>query len=274
MAAEKPLLQDPPREVRLLRWSWWPGQDARRHTPQAHPQGSLLLPEEPGWGLTELLVLDSEQVLALLRRFELPLRWHIRLAVYPLPSSADDPPAAPLEGWDLIAAGLTPHNWEGLTSGPPLADGRPSLLLVSDDNLNPLQASRVAQLVPLQRAGRSPGCPADSGHPRAAATGDQAARLPRALAPKPIQFLLDHRECLALRPQAMGVLSGWDGQQCDEAAPHRSPAHPCLVLGRHPAEPDAASSSNRSRQRCSCFLAAGVPSAGKQVRKSLSALGW
>ena len=154
MAAEKPLLQDPPREVRLLRWSWEPGQDVLRVTPQA--QGSLLLPEEPGWGLTELLALDSGRVLALLRRFEPPLRWHIRLAVYPLPSSADEPAAAPVAEWDLIAAGLSPDNWEGLTPGPPLADGRPSLLLVSDDNLNPLQASRVAQLEALRGEGCQP----------------------------------------------------------------------------------------------------------------------
>lgn len=156
MAAEKPLLQDPPREVRLLRWSWEPGQDGRRVTPQAQAQGSLLLPEEPGWGLTELLALDSGRVLALLRRFEPPLRWHIRLAVYPLPSSADEPAAAPVAEWDLIAAGLSPDNWEGLTPGPPLADGRPSLLLVSDDNLNPLQASRVAQLEALRGEGCQP----------------------------------------------------------------------------------------------------------------------
>ncbi|MEX1316179.1 MAG: esterase-like activity of phytase family protein [Synechococcaceae cyanobacterium] len=153
MGAEKALLQDPARQVRLLRWSWWQGQDPRFEAPQASPQGSLLLPEEDGWGLTELLVLDSGRVLALLRRFEAPLHWHIRLAVYPLPALPDDPPAVPLAEWDLIAAGLTPDNWEGLTPGPPLPDGRPSLLLVSDDNLSPLQASRVAQLAPVRGAG-------------------------------------------------------------------------------------------------------------------------
>jgi hypothetical protein len=156
MGAEKPLLQDPPRRVRLLRWHWLAGQDPRRDAPVATDQGSLLLPPDEDWGLTELLVLDATRVLALLRRFEPPLSWHNSLALYPLPASAGEPPVAPLVTWDLNAAGLTPDNWEGVTSGPPLADGRPSLLLVSDDNLSPLQASRVAQLAPLQGSG----CPA------------------------------------------------------------------------------------------------------------------
>jgi hypothetical protein len=153
MGAEMSLLQDPPRQVRLLRWHWRAGEDPRRDAPVAAHQGSLLLPEEEGWGLTELLVLDGARLLALLRRFEAPLGWHNRLALYPLPEAGDDPPVAPLLQWDLGAAGLTPDNWEALTPGPPLADGRPSLLLVSDDNLNPLQASRVAQLAPTQGSG-------------------------------------------------------------------------------------------------------------------------
>lgn len=153
MGTEKPLLQDPPRQVRLLRWSWRPGQDPLTAAPEAGAQGALLLPAGDDWGLTELLVLDSQRLLALLRRFDPPLHWQSRLALYPLPPDASDRTVAPLAQWDLIASGLTPDNWEGLTFGPPLADGRPSLLVVSDDNLNPFQANRVAQLVPLQGAG-------------------------------------------------------------------------------------------------------------------------
>nr|WP_255510525.1 esterase-like activity of phytase family protein [Cyanobium sp. LEGE 06143] len=71
------------------------------------------------------------------------------MALYPLPAATDDAAAPPLAEWDLIATGLSPDNWEGLIPGPPLSDGRPTLLLLSDDNLNPLQANRLAQLAPL-----------------------------------------------------------------------------------------------------------------------------
>lgn len=152
MAAEQPLLQDPPTAVRLLRWQWPAGSDPRSTPPAAIPQGALLLPGQ-GWGLTDLLVAAPDRLLALLRRFEPPFSWRIRLALYALPSP-NAPALAPLADWDLIAAGLTPDNWEGLSPGPPLADGRPSLLLVSDDNFNPLQANRLAQLSP----NRNPAC--------------------------------------------------------------------------------------------------------------------
>jgi hypothetical protein len=151
MAAEHPLLQDPARQLRLLLWSWPQGLEPRRDPPQAREWGSLLLPPGPDWGLTDLLALPSNQLLALLRRFEAPDRWQIRLALYPLSTAAPAArPARPLAQWDLIARGLSPDNWEGLSFGPRLADGRPSLLLVSDDNLRPFQANRVALLSPRQ----------------------------------------------------------------------------------------------------------------------------
>jgi hypothetical protein len=162
MAAEFPLLQDPPDAVRLLRWQWPAGADASTATPTSLPQGALRLPGE-GWGLTELLLVEPGRLLALLRRFEAPFSWRIRLALYPLPQSPDPATAAaaaqpldPLASWDLIAAGLAADNWEGLSPGPPLADGRPTLLLASDDNFNPLQASRLALLSPV----RTDTCPA------------------------------------------------------------------------------------------------------------------
>ncbi|MFM7269650.1 MAG: esterase-like activity of phytase family protein [Cyanobium sp.] len=148
MAAEIPLLQDPPRLVRLLRW-WWPaGADPARTTPKPSAQGALELPEGEGWGLTDLLALGPHQLLALLRRFEAPDRWQIRLALYPLPPAGNSAAAPPLAEWDLITIGLIPDNWEALAPGPTLSDGRPTLLLASDDNLNPLQANRLALLTP------------------------------------------------------------------------------------------------------------------------------
>lgn len=146
MAAESALLQDPPGVVRLLRWQWPAGREQHSSSPTARPAGALQLPQGAGWGLTDLLVLEAGQLLALLRRFEPPFSWQIRLALYPQPPAQSGAAAKASAEWDLLAAGLSPDNWEGLSFGPPLADGRRSLLLVSDDNLNPLQANRLALL--------------------------------------------------------------------------------------------------------------------------------
>jgi hypothetical protein len=157
MAAERPLLQGPRDQVPLLRWFWPSGLDPRRDAPQAQSQGALRPPTGEGWGLTDLLVLHppgpgSPQLLTLWRRYRDPFQWNNQLRLYPLP--APDAVVDALEHWDLQAMGLTPENWEGLSLGPELSPGQPSLLLVSDDNLNPLQTSRLAHL----QARHSPTC--------------------------------------------------------------------------------------------------------------------
>lgn len=145
MAAERPLLQDPPDRVRVLRW--------QTHEQGAHAEemGALKLPPQPDWGVTDLLVWpalgeQAPSLLVLLRRFEPPARWHNRLALYPLP--AHGRVVSPWRQWDLHELGLTPENWEALSWGPPQPSGQPTLLLVSDDNLNPWQQTLLAQLVP------------------------------------------------------------------------------------------------------------------------------
>lgn len=163
MAAEKPLRQDPADHVRLLRWWWSPDKNSKVDPPQASPQGALQLPLEvpsvpssglpsqKGWGLTDLLVWGDRKekavkLLALLRQYIAPNTWRNRLALYRLPRPGTL--STPLQSWDLQSIGLTPDNWEGLSQGPPSADGSPTLLLVSDDNLNPAQANRLALLKP------------------------------------------------------------------------------------------------------------------------------
>ena len=159
MAAEKPLRQDPADQVRLLRWWWSPQKNSNVDPPQASPQGALQLPfdlpselpSDKGWGLTDLLAWRDRKeqpvtLLALLRRYIAPNTWHNRLALYRLPRPGTV--SKPLQSWDLQSIGLTPDNWEGLSQGPPSADGSPTLLLVSDDNLNPVQANRLALLKP------------------------------------------------------------------------------------------------------------------------------
>jgi hypothetical protein len=151
MAAEKPLQQDPPDRVRLLRWEPAPGESLvpRAMQPLALPPGN--------WGLTDLLAHTSSQPPALLgiwRRFEAPGSWQARLVLYPWPSDRPgDPPLAPRQQWNLPQLGLAADNWEALLEGPALHDGRSSLLLASDDNFNPLQASHLARLAPRRLAG-------------------------------------------------------------------------------------------------------------------------
>lgn len=145
MAAERPLQQDPPDRVRLLRWQLRPSA-----TPQATALQPLAVPPD-GWGLTDLLA-TSNGLLGLWRRFQAPDQWQARLVLYPLPGN--DPaavPLAPRHHWDLNRLGLPRDNWEVLLAGPPLANGQPTLLLASDDNFNPLQASHLVRLSPLQR---------------------------------------------------------------------------------------------------------------------------
>lgn len=71
--------------------------------------------------------------------------------LYPKADPLQSRPAAPLAQWDLLSTGLVPDNWEALTAGPSLPDGSPVLVMVSDDNLSPLQANRLAMLVPRCR---------------------------------------------------------------------------------------------------------------------------
>jgi hypothetical protein len=167
LAAERPLLQDTPGSVRLLRYgplaAPMAAGPAGREPPGFTPLGSLALPlKGPEWGLTELLPLpEGAGLLGLVRGFEAPGRWWATLQLLPpLPpstaagSAAPAPPLRPLHGWDLLAEGIAPDNWEGLAVGPPLSDGRPTLLLVSDDNFSPLQANRLARIAPR----RQPSC--------------------------------------------------------------------------------------------------------------------
>lgn len=158
-AAERPLLQDTSDRIRLLRWWWPPGNDPNVDPPMAMEQGTLLIPEQPGWGLTDLVVLQEAApgeraplLLTLWRRFREPLHWENQLRLYPLPRNGATVQA--LVSWDLQAIGLTPENWEGISLGPLMSAGQPSIVLVSDDNLSSLQSSRLALLV----ARRSPSC--------------------------------------------------------------------------------------------------------------------
>ncbi|WP_413297255.1 esterase-like activity of phytase family protein [Synechococcus sp. MIT S9452] len=154
LAAEASLQQDSPRQLRLL-LAQQQGQQM-----QFTPLGTSLLVSaplvaQPHWGLTALLPAQAgaqPPLLALWRGYAEPNQWWNRLSLLP-PLPLDQRPRralAPLMRWDLRDVGLEPDNWEALTAGPQLEDGRPTLLLASDDNFSPFQQNRLALLAPLQ----------------------------------------------------------------------------------------------------------------------------
>ncbi|MEA5472801.1 esterase-like activity of phytase family protein [Synechococcus sp. CCY9201] len=151
MATEQPLLQDSARERRTLLWSV-PASSADITSRVLPP---LLAPDvSEAWGLTDLLALSGPSAtlptLALWRSFTPPGSWRAELSLVELQQDQWHRKAR----WDLISSGLPPDNWEGLTQGPTLADGRSSFVLVSDDNFNPFQQNLLAVIAPRHQ----PGC--------------------------------------------------------------------------------------------------------------------
>lgn len=107
-------------------------------------------------GLVDLLPLSANRLLALERGFSTGVGNTVRLYVVDLAGATDVKGRASLPAdlsgvrpvtktllLDLGSLGVTLDNLEGLTFGPPLPDGRRSLLLISDDNFSPTQQTQV-----------------------------------------------------------------------------------------------------------------------------------
>jgi predicted extracellular nuclease len=108
-------------------------------------------------GAVEILALSRTSLLVLERSFSLGAGNTIRLYEVDLSRATNILDIASLEehGFDDIEAatkrllihingiGVEPDNIEGMTFGPRLADGSPTLVLVADDNFNPLQTNQV-----------------------------------------------------------------------------------------------------------------------------------
>ncbi|QEY33428.1 esterase-like activity of phytase family protein [Synechococcus sp. RSCCF101] len=158
VGAESPLKQDRDDRVRLARLRM--EGSGIGPAPPAQPLRPLALqPRSANWGLTELLPLPrQDRLLALVRGYDPLQGWWARLQLYRLPGPVQAPdraaPLQPLMGWDLLADLLPADNWEGMTPGPPLPDGRATLLLLSDDNFSTRQRSWLVRLAPRRR----PGC--------------------------------------------------------------------------------------------------------------------
>lgn len=106
-------------------------------------------------GLVELVALSDSSFLALERSFSLGAGNSIRLFLISTAGADNVRQFDSLEGRndlttvakrlliDFADLDLTPDNIEGMTLGPNLADGRRSLILVSDDNFSSLQTTQI-----------------------------------------------------------------------------------------------------------------------------------
>ncbi len=108
-------------------------------------------------GLVELLDLGNGELLALERSFSVGAGNSVRLFAISTRGASDVRRLRRLDGrraaairpvgkrllLDLDSLGLELDNLEGMTFGPSLADGRRSLVLISDDNFNPAQKTQV-----------------------------------------------------------------------------------------------------------------------------------
>jgi hypothetical protein len=150
-----------PCRVRLLRYdrrgeSFVPGAQ------YVYPVEGIAHPG-PGFslnGLSELLTLPDGSLLALERGFTTARGMDIRLYRVELAGAAratDVSELATLLGaasrpvqktllYDFSRSGFVPDNLEGITWGPDLPDGDRTLVLVSDDNFEPLQQTQLVAL--------------------------------------------------------------------------------------------------------------------------------
>ena len=104
-------------------------------------------------GLVELLPLNNQFLLAMERSFSVGVGNSVALRLVGLPGAddvsgldsligADVESVTEAEVLDLTTLGLTLDNLEGMTFGPRLANGRRSLLIVSDNSSTPGQVSQ------------------------------------------------------------------------------------------------------------------------------------
>lgn len=124
--------------------------------PSPGPDGLLLN------GLSDLIALDAERLLALERQYVEGMGNSVRLYEVSLAGATDVSAFDSLSGaaWtpakkslllDLSDLGIPAANFEGMSLGPALPDGRQSLVLVTDDNFNPRQEATTFVLLAVDR---------------------------------------------------------------------------------------------------------------------------
>lgn len=137
--------------ARLLRYNLRSHKGDKQYV---YPVGPIVEPPVPAGqfavnGLVEVLPLTQHSMLAMERSFSVGAGNTIRISLVDLGRASDVDRFTSLAGqsfrpvektllFDLDALGLTLDNVEGMTFGPTLPDGRRSLVLVSDNNFDPL----------------------------------------------------------------------------------------------------------------------------------------
>lgn len=163
-SVEEPLLQDGPRAnlgiggvVRILKFDLSTLKSVAQYAYPIEPVAHSVHPPE-GFrvnGISDILCLDEDRLLVIERSYSTGrLSCTIRLYLADL-SVADDIAGFPsLEGarykkakkkliLNMDHLGRYIDNIEGVTFGPRLASGRPSLLFIADDNFNPEEKSQL-----------------------------------------------------------------------------------------------------------------------------------
>lgn len=165
-ANERPLAQDAPDDkarpspVRLLRYE----RRGEGFVPAAQLVYEIeaIQPPPPGSrfatrGLVDLLALPGGGFLALEREYVEARGVEVQLFHVDLDGATDVSGLDSLagEGWtpvrktllfDFAGAGFMPDNLEGIELGPDLPDGSRTLVLISDDNFEPLQQTQIVAL--------------------------------------------------------------------------------------------------------------------------------
>ena len=162
-ATENALVQDGPEAdlgrrspARLLRFEPTTGRPVAEYLYVTDPVRVPPLPPtgRRGTGLVELVALDASRFLALERSYSEGMGVTARLFVASLDRATEitgraavDPgrirPVTKSLLMDLADLGVPLDNLEALAWGPDLPDGRRSLLILSDNNFNPLQITQL-----------------------------------------------------------------------------------------------------------------------------------
>lgn len=142
LATEAAFLDRPEDGARIYRRSVAGGDwQGRRYDPDAVPDALATL-GRPAVGVSELLATGEGDALVLERAGAeaAPGHWVFGARLYAV--DWDDLGAKRLV-YDFAAAGVEVDNLEGLAWGRPLPDGRPTLLVLSDDNFSAFQQTQL-----------------------------------------------------------------------------------------------------------------------------------
>lgn len=176
LAMENALIQDGPEPAvgapggpcRFTRIDLQTGQADRQvaYVPDAIPLRPLVPGTYADNGVSEILMLDADRMLVLerayatgtgnsLRLYEIDTRAASDVLAVDALAPGNHRPAAKTLVADFATLGLSRlDNTEGMCWGPPLPDGQRVLVVVSDDNFNPLQVTQFAAFAYTDRTDR------------------------------------------------------------------------------------------------------------------------